>query len=42
MDTSDRSDDLDVAVGWLLATVFSLSLWSLVLTLWFLLRSPAG
>ena len=42
MDTSDRSDDLDVAVGLLLATVFSLSLWSLGLTLWFLLSSPAG
>lgn len=42
MDTSDLSDDLDVVVGLLLATVFSLSLWSIVLTLWFVLTAHAG
>lgn len=42
MDGSDRSDDLNAVLGLILATVFSLSLWSVVLTLWFLLTSHGG
>lgn len=42
MDGSDQSDDLDAVLGLILALVFSLSLWSVVLTLWFLLVSHWG
>ena len=42
MDGSDRSEDLDAVLGLILAAVFSLSLWSVVLALWFLLVSHGG
>jgi hypothetical protein len=42
MDTSGLPDDLDVALGFFHATVFSLPLWGLLLTLWYLLTSHAG
>src|SRR5206468_672835 len=42
MDTSGLPDDLDVALGFFHATMFSLPLWGLLLTLWYLLASHAG
>jgi hypothetical protein len=42
MDTSGLPDDRDVALGLFPATMFSLPLWGLVLTLWYLLTSHAG
>jgi hypothetical protein len=42
MDTSSLPDDFDVALGLFHATMFSLPLWGLVLTLWYLLTSRAG
>jgi hypothetical protein len=42
MDGSDLSNDLDVAHGLILATLFSLSLWSVTLMLWYLLASHGG
>jgi len=42
MDTSGLPDDLDAALGFFHATMFSLPLWGLLLTLWYLLTSQAG
>ena len=42
MDTSSLPDDLDVALGFFHATMFSLPLWGFLLTLWYLLTSHAG
>ena len=42
LDTSSLPDDLDVALGFFHATMFSLPLWGFLLTLWYLLTSHAG
>jgi hypothetical protein len=42
MDPSGLPDDLDVALGFFNATMFSLPLWGLVLTLWYFLTSLAA
>ena len=42
MDTSGLPYDLDVALGCFHATIFSLPLWGLLLTLWYLLTPHAG
>jgi len=39
MDTSGLPDDRDVALGFFHATMFSLPLWGLLLTLWYLLAA---
>jgi hypothetical protein len=42
MDTSRLPDDLDVARGFLHATMLALPLWGLVLALWYLLTARGG
>ncbi len=42
MATSRIPDDLDVVLGVLYATAMSLTLWGLVLALWYLLTSQSG
>ena len=40
MDPWGLPDDLDAALGFLHATMFSLPLWGVVLTVWYVLTSP--
>ncbi|HEY7543008.1 MAG TPA: hypothetical protein VIF11_22915 [Methylomirabilota bacterium] len=40
MDSWGLPDDLDVALGFFHATIFSLPLWGVVLTVWYVLTSP--
>jgi hypothetical protein len=40
MDSRGLPDDLDAARGFFNATMFSLPLWSVVLTVWYMLTAP--